>query len=150
MKSKHMTYCIFGLFVLLVFVIVRQETYINRTFVSIPVVDKPIAEFVDPTIPPIKPTLPIEYSQVGILTAKPDLILLLMGRYMGRDKWQYYTISNTGNINTKLPIKVNGRSCMNEYGCNVLNNGDVVFVEGYNHTFIVTLYENNWLYNPFI
>jgi len=118
-----------------------------------PIHDSPIpkiAEFVDPTIPPIKNALPIEYSQVGILTSKPELILLLMGRYMGRDKWQYYTISNTGNINTKLPIKINGRSCMNEYGCNALNNGDVVFVEGYNHTFGVTLYENNWLYNPFI
>ena len=150
MKSKQVTYCLIGLFVLLMFFILRQEMYIKPDVVYVDKHVEKVAEFVDPTIPPIKPTLPIEYSQVGILTAKPDLILLLMGRYMGRDKWQYYTISNTGNINTKLPIKINGRSCMNEYGCNVLNTSDVVFVEGYNHTFIVTLYENNWLYNPFI
>ena len=37
----------------------------------------------------------MQYSQIGILT-KDGVILPLMGRqYMsGRDKWQYYTISN--------------------------------------------------------
>jgi hypothetical protein len=113
-----------------------------------------------------------QYSQVGILTkedkfSKTDnsrmpctkcdqddgmnsnienrLILPLMGRrhLTGRDKWQYYSISNTGNLNTKLPIRSNGRSCTSEYGCDQLMNGDTVYVEGYNHAFKATIYENS-------
>ena len=88
------------------------------------------------------------YQQVGILTRahdRNDMILPLMGRrnLAGRDKWQYYTISNTGNLNTKLPISVNGKSCTSEYGCDQVYNGDVVYVEGYKDTFIATIYENN-------
>jgi hypothetical protein len=90
----------------------------------------------------------MDYQQVGILTRtnnSNDMILPLMGRrnLAGRDKWQYYTISNTGNLNTKLPISVNGKSCTNEYGCDQVHNGDIVYVEGYKDTFIATIYENN-------
>ena len=92
------------------------------------------------------------YSQVGILTksergGKNDgqMILPLMGRNLrnGRDKWQYYTMTNgSGTINTKLPISVNGKSCTGEYGCDSISTGDVVYVEGYNDTFRATIYEN--------
>lgn len=108
-----------------------------------------------------------QYTQVGILTksgsgslfsrknrnpgeqmddgVESRLILPLMGRrhMTGRDKWQYYAISNTGNLNTKLPIRSNGRSCTSEYGCDPLTSGDVVYVEGYNHEFKATVYENS-------
>lgn len=89
-----------------------------------------------------------EYQQVGILTrnnSNDDMILPLMGRRVmsGRDKWQYYTMTNTGNLNTKLPISINGKSCTSEYGCDEINNGQVVYVEGYKDTFRVTVYENN-------
>jgi hypothetical protein len=92
--------------------------------------------------------LTTEYQQVGILTRSNnsnDMILPLMGRrnLAGRDKWQYYTISNTGNLNTKLPISVNGKSCTSEYGCDQVYNGDMVYVEGYKDTFNATIYENN-------
>ena len=93
-----------------------------------------------------------EYTQMGILT-KDDKILPLMGRRLitGLDKWQYYTISNTGAINTKLPISVRGRSCSGEYGCDCLMNGDIVFVEGYKESFSVTLYETaKFQYIPYI
>ncbi len=89
------------------------------------------------------------YQQVGILTRMGNSgendILPLMGRRImsGRDKWQFYTIANNGNLNTKLPVSVNGKSCTGEYGCDDINNSDVVFVEGYNDTFKVTMYENN-------
>lgn len=109
-----------------------------------------------------------EYNQVGILTKtngnsgssmrrmftnsdseedssnENTLIIPLMGRRSssGRDKWQYYTISNTGTLNTKLPVTVQGRSCSSEYGCDEIMDGDVVFVKGYNHGFSVTMYEN--------
>lgn len=88
------------------------------------------------------------YQQVGILTrnnSADDMILPLMGRKImsGRDKWQYFTMTNTGNLNTKLPISVNGKSCTGEYGCDDINNGETVYVEGYKDTFNVTMYENN-------
>jgi hypothetical protein len=92
----------------------------------------------------------LPYTQVGILTKndKGTMILPLMGRNLwnGRDKWQYYTMSNTaGALNTKLPISVNGRSCTGEYGCDSISNGDTVYVEGYNDTFRATIYENSVL-----
>jgi hypothetical protein len=73
------------------------------------------------------------------------MILPLMGRNLlnGRDKWQYYTMTNgAGSINTKLPISVNGKSCTGEYGCDSISSGDIVYVEGYNDTFRATVYEN--------
>lgn len=94
------------------------------------------------------------YRQVGILTRinGNETILPLMGRplYTNRDKWQYYTMSDKNNM-IKLPISYNGKSCMNEYGCDSLYNGDNVYVEGYNDAFKVTVYDNNIAeYIPFI
>jgi len=102
-----------------------------------------------------------EYTQIGILTkntkspsysTKPQeqttldnpLILPLFGRRIlnGRDKFQYYSMSNTGFINTKLPIKVNGRSATSDIGCDELYSNDSVYVEGYKEQFRATIYEN--------
>jgi hypothetical protein len=85
--------------------------------------------------------LPFENS------SKDDIILPFMGRKImnARDKWQYYAISNTGTVNTKLPIRINGRDCMNEYGCDEIMDGDNIYVGGYNDSFRVTKYENNYL-----
>jgi hypothetical protein len=87
----------------------------------------------------------MDYQQLGIITRMDSMILPLMGRKLmsGRDKWQYYTISNTGSVNTKLPIRVRGKRCTNEYGCDEIMEGDDVFVEGYNDTFRATIYETN-------
>lgn len=94
-----------------------------------------------------------DYTQIGILTKigssdkdeYSTLILPLMGRrsMTGRDKWQYYSISNTGVVNTKLPVKYQGKSCTSEYGCDAIMDGDELFVEGYKHKFRATIYENN-------
>ena len=104
--------------------------------------------------PPIQVPVNIEtrglstnYSQMGILTSAGEkhLILPLMGRrhMSGRDKWQYYTISNSGSLNTKLPVTVNGKSGSGEYGCDQIMNGDSIFVQGYDADFKATVYENN-------
>jgi len=93
------------------------------------------------------------YSQVGILTrnGKGDLILPLMGRRASNGKKQYYTMSNSGNINNKLPLSVNGKSCTSELGCEEISDGDVVYVEGYNDTFRATIYENGlFSYIPYL
>ena len=93
--------------------------------------------------------LPTSYQQIGILNRtndmSSDMILPLMGKrtMAGRDKWQYYTISGSGNLNTRLPVSINGKNCTGEYGCDEITNGDVIYVEGYNDTFRATVYENN-------
>lgn len=86
------------------------------------------------------------YRQVGMLSRKDgsETMLPLMGRPLltNRDKWQFYTMSDSNN-SIKLPISQNGKSCTNEYGCDNLYNGDNVYIEGYNDAFEVTLYDND-------
>ena len=88
----------------------------------------------------------VAYGQVGILTRNDakETILPLMGKPLqtNRQKWQYYTMSGKHN-NVKLPISKAGRNCTGEYGCDELFNGDEVYVEGYNDSFKVVIYETN-------
>lgn len=105
-----------------------------------------------------------DYIQLGLLTRerqnrtedtsfRDPMILPLFGRRVmnGRDKYQYYTMSNTGAVNTKLPVKIGGRNCIGEYGCDELMNGGVAYVEGYNDTFQATVYENaQYSYIPYL
>ena len=100
------------------------------------------------------PTSTVEenYNQVGFITrtSGDETILPLYGRfiYRRRDKQQYYTFSDK-NQSVRLPVTYEGKSCMSEYGCNSLSKGDVVYVDGYNDSFKVTLYENqNLTYIP--
>lgn len=89
----------------------------------------------------------MEYSQMGIVArenSSDNTILPLMGRRSnsGNSKYQYYTMTNSGNINTKLPVSLKGKSCTSDLGCDEIFNGDSVYVEGYNDTFRATIYEN--------
>ena len=96
------------------------------------------------------------YRQIGILTpvngSSKDSVLPLMGRpvFSNRDMWQYYCISNQHN-NVKLPVKVNGKNGLSEYGVKQIFNKDIVYVEGANEAYKTTIYENNVIkYLPFI
>lgn len=96
------------------------------------------------------------YSQVGILTPPGGggggNILALMGRQLhtSRQKWQYYTISDSNN-SVKLPVSKAGRSCTGDQGCDEISGGDTVYVEGYNQAFNVTMYDNdNMSYIPYL
>uniref|UniRef100_A0A6C0I4I2 Uncharacterized protein n=1 Tax=viral metagenome TaxID=1070528 RepID=A0A6C0I4I2_9ZZZZ len=90
-----------------------------------------------------------QYEQVGILTrsgnGSADNILPLLGRQVmtGRNKWQYYTMTSGSNLNTKLPIRVNGRDSTDEYGCDEITSRDNVYVAGYNDVFTATVYNKN-------
>jgi hypothetical protein len=87
------------------------------------------------------------YRQVGILTSQngKEQILALMGRPLitNRDNWQYYTMSERNNI--KLPVSVKGKSCMNQYGCDKIYDGDTIYVEGYKNVFNATIYDSDVL-----
>jgi len=94
------------------------------------------------------------YRQVGLLKRMngPEMLLPLMGRprYVGRDKWQYYTMSDNNN-QVKLPVSFKSKSCTSEYGCDEISNGDTVYVDGMNATFQVTMYDNATMqYLPFM
>ena len=98
------------------------------------------------------------YRQVGILTRvgaggdPKETILPIMGRplYANRDKWQFYTMSDSNN-SVKLPISLGGKHCTGEYGCDDISNADTVYVEGYNTPFKATIYENEFpRYIPFV
>jgi hypothetical protein len=126
---------------------------------TVPPVAPIVAPSVAPSVAPINvPSRGMRtgYGQIGILTrsnGRDDMILPLMGRpsLTGRNKMQYYTISNNGNINTKLPVSVNGRSCTSDNGCDEINNNDTVYVEGYKDTFVATIYESGtFSYLPYI
>jgi hypothetical protein len=89
------------------------------------------------------------YRQVGILNSLnsntgSQNVLPLMGRplFVNRNKWQYYTISNQQN-NVKLPVSVNGRSALNEYGVDMVSNGDTIYVEGINEPHLATIYDTD-------
>jgi hypothetical protein len=85
------------------------------------------------------------YTQSGILvsgTGSDALILPLFGRKMQRDKFQYYTLSNTGAVNTKLPVRTKNKRCTGEYGCDEIYSGDEVYVEGYGGIFLATIYDS--------
>lgn len=95
-----------------------------------------------------------DYRQVGILTrvGGKEMILPLVGRplYTSRDKWNFYTMSNENSM-VKLPITYKNRSCTDEYGCDNLYSGDMVYVQGYNDTFKVTMYDNQVMrYIPYL
>ena len=95
-----------------------------------------------------------EYRQVGILTRVngPETILPLMGRplFSNRDKWNFYTMNDKNNM-IKLPITFKNKSCTSSNGCDNLQDGDTVHVEGYNDIFRVTVYDNNVMqYIPYL
>jgi hypothetical protein len=49
-----------------------------------------------------------------------------------------------------LPVQVKGKKCSSEYGCDEINNGDEVYVEGYSKTYKATIYDNGlFSYIPF-
>jgi hypothetical protein len=93
------------------------------------------------------------YRQIGLLKRMngPETLLPLMGRplYVGRDKWQYYTMNDSNN-QLKLPVSFKSKSCTSEYGCDEISNGDTVYVDGIDATFQATVYDNATMrYIPF-
>jgi hypothetical protein len=89
---------------------------------------------------------PSKYTTIGILTRLGDVesTLPLIGRSINRNNWNYYTINDkNSSLLLKLPIyNTNNKNCLSEYGCQMLNDGDIVKIEGTDATFKVTTYDN--------
>jgi len=96
----------------------------------------------------------LSYQQIGILykenienTEKmpgnnnDSNILPLFGRptFNGSNKWNYYTSSDKFQ-NFKLPIKIDGRKCDDDLGCNELRDNDMISIPSYNGSFRVEIY----------
>ena len=100
----------------------------------------------NPYVPPLRLSVPDSrnYHQIGILKSKErnDVVIPLMARSinMKRDMWNYYTLHERNTL-VKLPVVSKSKSCTDERGCEALDTGDVVLVEGYKDLFVVTLYD---------
>lgn len=89
------------------------------------------------------------FQQIGLLYKKDPSgennsegnILPLFGRptNTSRDKWYYYTTSDKFH-SLKIPLKIKGRLCNDEWGCNELYDDDTVEVGPYNGQFSVQIY----------
>ena len=109
-----------------------------------------------PFYPPSKSSINITtrgftgaFQQIGLLYKKDPSgennsegnILPLFGRptNTNRDKWYYYTTSDKFH-SLKIPLKIKGRLCNDEWGCNELYDDDTVQVGPYNGEFKVQIY----------
>ena len=113
--------------------------------------NNPNDTLMNPYSPPVQVNEPHSYKQIGYLKNQNygNKLFPLFAKpvHLRRDKWYYYTIFD----NIKLPIYSNNRKCSSEYGCDSLNNGDIVKLENFNEPFIVTTYDNSTLtYDPVI
>ena len=153
----------------LAYSVTKETVYVNQPTLASTMQNS--ASFFNPLAPPLRDNrvhvqeyaVPInistravsaEYRQVGILTRVGgiEMILPLFGKplIVARDKWNFYTMSDNNSM-IKLPVSFKGRSCTNEYGCDNIYNGDSVYVEGYNDTFKVTMYDTNTMqYIPYL
>lgn len=88
------------------------------------------------------------FKRIGHLVCETsNTVKPLYGRPLDRreNKWHYYTsehIETNLNEIVQLPIIVNNRECMNDWGCNELYDNDVVNVENNSNTFRVKMYKN--------
>lgn len=87
------------------------------------------------------------FNRIGHLVCEDSgAIKPLYGRPKDRrgNKWHYYTsehIDSNLNETVQLPIIVNNRECMNDWGCDELYDNDSVRVDNHDNTFKVKLYK---------
>lgn len=76
--------------------------------------------------------LPESFQSIGVITAN-DKVLPLYGRRTtgGSDRWNYYTRTDTYNP-VPLPISFKKRNCMDQVGCNEIDSGEQVRIDGMN------------------
>lgn len=113
------------------------------SFPSTPIVEmhRPITVDSRPTYEPT--------AQVGLLTSKSGEILPLMGRRFAENRggrYEYYTVSGSHGMLSRLPVTCNGNDCSGEKGCDQLFSGDAVFTGATNRDYDVTMYDTTPYY----
>ena len=81
-------------------------------------------------------------TNVNVNTSNNNNVLPLYGRrvYIGGDKWNYYILNDNYN-QIRMPLMIDGKDSMDEYGVRELYDNDTVFVSSYGKTFKVKIYE---------
>jgi hypothetical protein len=84
-----------------------------------------------------------DYQQIGTLSSIDNSkILPLFGKRLNKDRWLYYSASETNN-QLKIDIEYENKKCKDKYiGCNELYDDDIVTIPQYNNEkFIVSKYD---------
>ena len=128
-----------------------EDTVMNHLIIQEPTQNVVMDRISDPLLPPSRdypiniPTRgePSPFQQIGVLIeneANNSLKLPLYGSKIYNSKWKYYTSSDNFH-NVKLAVVNNNKSCLDNYGCQEINDNDNVSITGYdNKTFKVSLY----------
>lgn len=106
--------------------------------------------------PPAQPPLSRDgaFQQIGTLYqggTDNRQVLPLFGASVNRGrKWNYFTQTD-GYTAIKLPVRAKNKDCLDEWGCDELEDGDEVVVEELGATFKVKKYARSaFIYNPIV
>ena len=81
-----------------------------------------------------------ENQKVG--NSDKTVILPLFGKplWKGSNKWTYYVTSDNNSF-VKIPLKHKGKKCDTTYGCEEIQNDDLITIPEYNGIFRVNIYD---------
>ena len=81
-----------------------------------------------------------ENQKVG--NSDKTVILALFGKplWKGSNKWTYYITSDNNNF-VKIPLNHKGKKCDTTYGCEEIQNDDLITIPEYNGIFRVNIYD---------
>ena len=75
---------------------------------------------------------------IGILSHGKDT-LPLYGRRLYKDRWTYHSMTDQFH-SVMIPLRVKGKDSLDEYGVEMLSNGDMVHIDGHSNPYKVRLY----------
>jgi cell division protein FtsL len=90
-------------------------------------------------------------TNVNVNTNSNNSVLPLYGRRLwnGSDMWNYYVLNENYN-QVRLPLTINGKDSMDEYGVKELYDNDTVFIPSQGQTYTVKIYEtDDYRYIPY-
>lgn len=130
----------------------EPESYRNVGYLFI---NNPTTPATEPTQPPTSITTETNTinltTNVNVNTGTNTTTLPLYGRRLwnGSDMWNYYILNDNYN-QIRVPLTINGKDSMDEYGVKELYDDDTIFVPSYGKTFTVKIYETDeYRYIPY-